>query len=120
MGKFAFYFMAFTLSLLAWSGAQANETQWGNKKCRWYDTGHEEHWGGHATQAECNAKHYGSCYQRCTETVYVCTATPYEGYGSYTAEASTRWEAERRALRECEWDHRQCRVRCSQEEKETY
>lgn len=107
------------LALLSMS-SQANETQWGGKQCRWYDTGSEEHWGGHATQAECNAKHYGSCYQRCTETVYVCTATPLEGGGSYTAESNDRWEAQRRALRQCERYGRQCSVDCDSEQKEVY
>ncbi len=117
MAKFKMFFCVMVLGLCSWSTLQADELDWGGKQCRWYDTGHEEHWGGHATQAECNAKHHGSCYQRCTETVYVCTATPYDGYGSYTAESSDRWEAERRALRQCERQGRQCHVSCRQEQQ---
>jgi hypothetical protein len=120
MKTFNFIFMMLTLSTMTWSSAQAADIHWGNKQCRWYDTGHEEHWGGHPTQAECNAKHHGSCYRRCTETIYICTARPFpDGYGSYTAEASSEWEAERRALRQCEVDHLQCRASCTKEEIES-
>lgn len=81
-------------------------------QCAWYDTGFEEHWGGHASQAQCNAKHHGSCYQKCTTTVYVCTATPYSGYGSYTAESEFEWEARDRAMRQCQWQNSSCSVSC--------
>lgn len=77
-----------------------------NVTCRSYDSGWEEHFGGHASCGECTKKH-GHCYEECTAVHYTCTAEGERASGqssfteSFQASDASQWRAQDEALDRC-------------------
>lgn len=90
--------------------------------CEASDNGWEEHWSGHRSCGECLQAH-GRCTERCSEKMEVCEVrgTTYNGSTiTFRAAGRDRWDAEREARRQCEWnrDMRSCMTsRCTQESR---
>lgn len=84
----------------------------GRVTCAAYDTGWEEHFGGHSSCGACLSKH-GECVEVCSAQQYECTATGTDRMGrtsSYTATAPDRRSAEMSAINACYRRASNCRV----------
>lgn len=76
----------------------------GNVKCAAFDTGWEEHWGGHSSCGVCLAKHQ-HCVEKCSRTGYNCKTEGvasdgnlayFEAYSDYS-----EYQARDQALNRC-------------------
>ncbi len=86
----------------------------GNVRCEARDRGWEEHRQGHPNCGTC-LRYHDRCVETCTRSAATCTA---EGVGyrgrrmRFVGQGSNRMEAQREAMRRCEWNRnmRHCRV----------
>lgn len=79
-------------------------------RCAAYDQGWEEHWGGHGSCGECEARH-GRCVEECSYTEFTCIAEgdyfgrrfQVEGrsWDEYEAQRQAMWECQNRGSRYC-------------------
>lgn len=96
---------------------------WGrpNVSCSATDKGWEEHWGGHSDCRSCMKKH-GNCTETCSAEYYEVTAegVDYRGYKmTVESRGNSRYEAEREALRTCNYRYSNCKVTASNSRSET-
>ena len=81
--------------------------------CAAYDTGSEEHYGGHSSCSDCLSDH-GSCEERCYEIYYECSAQGTDRNGqvlTFTATARDEYRSQDEALRRCYRDANNCSSR---------
>lgn len=82
----------------------------GGYRCVAMDRGWEEHFGGHRSCQECNARH-GNCVEQCTYSEFVCVAEGYRwgrpfqmeeyGYDEYDTQRRALWACQRRGGEGC-------------------
>ncbi|WP_413558649.1 hypothetical protein [Bdellovibrio sp. HCB209] len=92
-----------------------------NVTCSATDKGWEEHWGGHSDCNSCLKKH-GSCTETCSAEYYSTTVKgrDYRGYEmTVESRGASRYEAEREALRSCNYKYSDCRVISTNSQSET-